>query len=110
MGTARNLGRRVAESKRQAEMIASRKAEVEFNERMDGQVDEMVAGGNEGPLNRIRSLLAERGQFPEDLRIRSTDTLARIAVLQADPLQLGAPQPPPLQSHGRRHQRGEHAG
>ena len=87
--------KRVAQSKRQAERIASRKAERQFNGRMDGQVAEMVGGGDDGTLDRIRSLLAERGQFPDDLRIRSTDTQARFEVLQADPLQLGAPEAPP---------------
>ncbi len=87
--------KRVRESKSQANRIAARRAERQFNRRMDTRASTILAERTAGPLRRARWELAEREQFPGLLRFRTTADELSLTVLQAGRHQLGAPTAPP---------------
>lgn len=91
----RVASRRAAESKGASEAIASRRAEQRFNRRMDERLREMQLKGNDIYWNEIRQPLWEIGQFPEEVRFRTTRHWLSASLLQADPDQFAAPTPPP---------------
>ena len=81
--------------KAQAECIASRHAEQRFNERMDRQADELIAGANDKLVNRFRRPLAERQLLPEVFRLHTTQSALCATLLQAAEGSLAAPGAPP---------------
>ncbi len=87
--------RRATKQKAQAECIASRHAEQRFNERMDQQADELIAGANDKLVKRFRRPMAERQLMPEVFRLRTTPSALHVTLLQAAGGSLAAPGAPP---------------
>lgn len=87
--------RRVAEQEREAEAIASRRAEVRLQRRMDNQAAADLARANQDFYNRFRRPLVRLDAFPQVLDFATTADSVRVTALQAGPARLGAPTPPP---------------
>jgi len=88
---------RVASSKRQAESIASRRAEQRLIEEVDRKAGEMLVKSNDSYLEKIRQPLERLGGFPSLLQFRTTDSDLLVQMLQANESQLAASSdPPPL--------------
>ncbi|NLE40084.1 MAG: hypothetical protein GX621_18870 [Pirellulaceae bacterium] len=87
--------KRAYKQKCQAEAIASQRAEVRINQRMDSQAAEFVAEGNERYRKRLRVPLSERKIFPEELVFSTTADSLNVRALRAAYDQLAAATPPP---------------
>jgi hypothetical protein len=87
--------RRTCKQKGQAECIASRRAEMRLNERMDQQALEKIGQANRAFLEKFRRPLMERKLFPRQLDFATTREALYVTSLQADQSQLAAPTVPP---------------
>src|SRR5690606_6563977 len=87
--------RRVAEQERQAEAIASRRAEVRLQRRMDSQAATDLARANQDFYNRFRRPLVRLDAFPQVLDFATTADSVRVTALHAGTSRLAAPTPPP---------------
>ena len=87
--------KRVAESKRQGELIGSRHAE----ERLANRIDQRAAGTlvqvNDAFWGRFRQPLVAREQFPPLLHFRTNERRLYVTGVQANSFQLASPTPPP---------------
>ncbi len=89
--------RRVGKSKGQAEQVASRHAARRVEERINDQVEELLADVRERYQENFRLPLLRRGEFPQEMALRTQDGRLQLAWRQANAYQLAAPtQPPPL--------------
>lgn len=86
--------RRVASSKGQAERIASQKAARRVAGRMDDQVEEMLAEGNERFQSKFRKPLLRRDGFPQKFEVSSSDDAVNVSIVQAGIAHLAAFQQP----------------
>lgn len=94
-GIANNIAaKRVAQSKPQSEAIAAQHAEDRLTRRVDDESGPRLADSNKNFQNKIRYPLLENGQFPADLRLRTTDYYVYALGTQGNRLQLGAPDRP----------------
>jgi hypothetical protein len=87
--------RRAAETKPQAEAIASQRAEGRLARRIDSQSASELARANREYHNRFRLPLLRRDAFPEDVRFSTTADSIRIVGGHAVNGRLGAPTAPP---------------
>lgn len=85
---------RVAQSKSRSEAIGADHAEDRLIRRVEEDANPELANTNRDYQDRFRYPLLENGQFPPDLRLRSTDYYVYGYGTEANRLQLGAPNKP----------------
>ncbi len=96
MRLVENIARnRVRQNLSRAEWIAARHAEQRVCRQFDSQAVELLAEANESYDARFRQPIWQRGLFPNQLRIASTDSGIDVTVLGAEADQLAALSPPP---------------
>jgi len=95
-GMVRNAAsRQVAANKYRAEYVASQRAKLRVEQRMDSESREKLAKANENFENKFRKPLLRRDQFPELFAFSTTDEALLIRGRHATEFQLGAPTEPP---------------
>jgi hypothetical protein len=77
--------------KARAESIANARAEGRVALQMDERTDEMLAESRQAFMERFRNPLLRRGEFPEQLRLATTQDQIRVTMMQANLFQLAAP-------------------
>jgi hypothetical protein len=90
---------RAAGSKRQAESIASRRAEERLERRVDEKTGKLAGDANAKFVDKFRNPLLRREQFPDSMRFSTTIDQLMLTWLQAGSNQLAAAvDPPPLKN------------
>ena len=92
--------RRVAESKSQADAIASDHAEDRIASETNDEVLEQIRKARDRYTDEFRHPLMRRNAYPDLVHYRSTDTIVAMEVLHATRHQLGAATPPPASPTG----------
>jgi hypothetical protein len=92
--------RRVAESKAQADAIASDHAEDRIASEMNDEVIQQIRDARDRYSEEFRRPLMRRNAFPEMIRYSSTDSAVAVEVLHATRHQLGAATSPPASPTG----------
>lgn len=87
--------RQTMRKKSTAEYIASRHAEQRVSKQMDERADQLLAQARQQYEDHFRKPLLRRGEFPQDLRFRTTRSALTLTMRQAGAQQLAAPTPPP---------------
>jgi len=92
--------KKVAESRGQANAIASRKAETQISEEFNEQVVEEVRLARQQYDNRLRKPLRRRGAGLQNVVLSTTESQLQLVALEANSRQLGAPGAPPTAPGG----------
>ena len=92
--------RRAAESKPQADAIASSHAEERIASEMNDEVLEQIRKARDRYTDDFRRPLMRRNAYPDVIRFSSTDSLVAVEVLHATRHQLGAASLPPAAPAG----------
>lgn len=92
--------RRVAESKSQADAIASDHAEDRIASETNEEVLEQIRKARDRYTDEFRRPLTRRNAYPDLIHYSSTDSLMAVELLQATRHQLAAATPPPVSPAG----------
>ena len=92
--------KRVAESRGQANAIASRKAEAQIGDEFNQEVTEEIRQARRQYDDRLRKPLRRRGAALRQVTLSTTDNELQFVTLQATARQLGAPDAPPASPGG----------
>ena len=92
--------KRAAESKPQADAIASSHAEDRIASEMNDEVLEQIRKARDRYTDEFRRPLMRRNAYPDLIRFSSTDSLVAVEVLHATRHQLGAATAPPAAPAG----------
>lgn len=91
----RIAGRKIAESKPQAEAVAESRARERIRREFTSQTDPAIAQFRAEFQSRVRRPLEARGLYPEWIHIHSTDSALVTTARKASPVQLAAASAPP---------------
>lgn len=87
--------KKVAQSKGQAEAIASSRAEARVAGQLDEQSGELVDKANDSFQQKFRARLVRRGQLPRQMQFMTTADQLSLVMLQSGDHHLAAPGAPP---------------
>jgi hypothetical protein len=87
--------KRTMRSKGAAEQIASRNAERRVAAQMDDRADKLLAQARAQYDEHFRNPLLRRGEFPQEMHLRTRRGALTLTMRQANASQLAAPTPPP---------------
>lgn len=86
---------RVNESKGEAQRIASRRAEIRVQKRMDDKAKGLLEKSNGSFQEKFRKPLLRRNAYPPSIKFSTTSEQLNLAIVQASAFQLGAATKPP---------------
>ncbi len=93
---AQNAARnRIRQQKRQAERIASQRAEKRVEKKVDDQANERLSEMKTNFTEKFRAPLIRLGEFPELMKLSTSDTSLVVEMLKANLYQMGATSAPP---------------